>query len=110
MTDLVEFLRARLTEDEQAARMARADFFTVGTLGMFASAGDACHVIRHDPARVLREVEAKRHVLERHGECGTGAGYCDDGGHDLGSLGCGDLLDLALPYADHPDYRDEWKP
>lgn len=30
-------------------------------------------------------------------------------GHDL-SIPCPTLRMLALPYADHPDYRQEWRP
>ncbi|MFE4829970.1 DUF6221 family protein [Streptomyces sp. NPDC056672] len=45
----------------------------------------ALHVALHDPARVLREVEAKRRLLSRH----------------VLSPATGDL---ASPYADHPDY------
>ncbi|MFI7643722.1 DUF6221 family protein, partial [Nonomuraea sp. NPDC049400] len=64
----------------------------------------------------LREVEAKRrlldlHKLGRYGECVT----CDVGAQSCGCCGWGDfpcatVRVLALPYADHEDYREEWKP
>lgn len=59
------------------------------------------HIIRHDPARVLREVEAKRKVVDRyawlreHGDTGDARWV---------------LPLLAAVYADHPDYRPEWAP
>src|ERR671914_158660 len=101
MNDLVAFLRARLDEDEQAARAAAAgnpgsvathwsaeqvDYCS--SSGMLGKAwavvpervkGTAIaispaevrprfvtHIARHDPARVLAEVEAKRRMIELH--------------------------------------------
>ncbi|MFE6851842.1 DUF6221 family protein, partial [Streptomyces sp. NPDC057674] len=58
--------------------------------------------------RMRTEIAAKRRALERHAECGTGIGRCDDGGHATEGTPCADLTDLAAPYADHPDYREEW--
>lgn len=68
----------------------------------------APHIARHDPARVLREVEAKRRLLyqfEHHGNSVRATVAPSTGGvwDDL-------LRMLALPYADHPDYREEWRP
>lgn len=60
------------------------------------------HIARHDPARVLAECEAKRRIVER---C-SAVDYAMPSHH----LAHGILADLALPYADHPDYRPEWKP
>jgi hypothetical protein len=65
---------------------------------------DATHIARWDPARVLAECEAKRRIVELvldrpirdHGDC-----KCES---------CWTLRLVALPYADHPDYRAEWKP
>lgn len=71
---------------------------------------DAEHIARHDPARVLREVEAKQEFVRAYeGRLAEVKG---------GSM-IGDLTDeyealvlplLALPYSDHPDYRTEWRP
>lgn len=72
------------------------------------------HIARHDPARVLAEVEAKRRILDDvlptmkademriAGEWGVGSEPVREASDDLLSL-------LALPYADHPDYRAEWR-
>ncbi|MCT9092864.1 DUF6221 family protein [Streptomyces sp. ASQP_92] len=77
------------------------------------------------PARALADIEAKRQLLEAllsegHAVLRPGGStqiYCDA---DYGADGCCDCgrderLDrlirlLALPYADHPDYRQEWRP
>jgi hypothetical protein len=53
---------------------------------------DAEHIAAWHPTRVLAECRAKRQVLEACGD-------------DEQVLRC-----LALPYADHPDYREEWRP
>ena len=82
----------------------------------------AQHIAAHDPARVLREIDVKRRVLEIHrviggwededgqdiglgcNECGHSAEYSDRGGW------CDTVRLLALPYADRPGYREEWRP
>jgi hypothetical protein len=144
--DLVAFLRARLDEDEQAARDASpapwitktgqpwlADHIVFGqskympdrisqvcdlTAGQ-TRAADAAHIIRHDPARVLAEVDAKRRITDEHpnvndGDCGTCItprwGYPTHGGASAAVWPCQTLRLLALPYADHSDYREEWRP
>ena len=76
------------------------------------------------PERVLAECEAKRRIVGIHeldpievyswGTTGGGCGLCDHscetGGDTWGHDPCETLKALALPYADHPDYRQEWKP
>jgi Family of unknown function (DUF6221) len=119
VTDLVAFLRARLDEDERLATLARPEFFTPECLAVFASAGDAAHVIRHDPARVLREVEAKRAILAEifnyeaviDGEWGDcheadqiAAGMCPD--HMPDEIPA--LRVLAAVYSDHPHFDPAW--
>ncbi|WP_330278103.1 DUF6221 family protein [Lentzea sp. NBC_00516] len=67
----------------------------------------AQHVALHDPARVLREVEAKRRVLARHVFSPAGGDpelpwENHDDCHLDGELWpCDDVLDLAAPYVDH---------
>lgn len=98
MDDLIAFITARLAEDEAAAKLARPDYFTFEVLGIFSALGDMRHVIRHDPARVLRELAAKRAILSEH---------IVGGWHPVPCL---TLRALASVYSDHPDYRAEWKP
>lgn len=65
-----------------------------------------------DPA-ILADLDAKLGIVARHARCGSMVGYCDDGGHgwdDVEGGGCGDLGDLALLFAAHPDYDERWRP
>jgi hypothetical protein len=74
------------------------------------------HVALHDPDRVLREITAKRRILARHalspavGDPELPWDNRNDCQYDGDDWPCADLLDLALPYAEHPDYRNEWMP
>lgn len=141
MDDLIEFLQARLNEDQTAAEGAsnkgHAEWHTVfGQTGDYEVEDDAgrpvtgelvewtsqaVHIARHDPARELAEVAAKRAVVERHSS--SDFQYVgDDGGGVSEYAGeptcdycnrpwpCPDLLDVGLPFASHPDYREEWRP
>jgi hypothetical protein len=106
---LTDFLLARIDADEALARMVseRATHFPAASAGGIGDLG----LVGYRFDRVLAECEAKRRIVERHKDCGTGYGYCDDGGHGWGGdegLGCADLADLASVYAAHPDYSEEW--
>jgi hypothetical protein len=139
MDDLVAFLRARCDEDEQVARAATDGPWStwegrelhglgdlihpVRTPGQMpgsrativtASWLDAEHIARHNPARVLRQVEAVRGVLFIYDQMAPGLNGSDAGTRGAARmaltvlqpvLGC-----LAQAYADHPDYRPEWAP
>ncbi|MER5889755.1 DUF6221 family protein [Streptomyces sp. NPDC001941] len=99
--ELVRFLQASLDEEADLARGCDGD----DACGQWTAHGhtvDFCHldlsgfpptiaqhIALHDPARTLRDIEAKRRVLTRHA-------------HD--PWPCDDLRDLAAPYADHPDF------
>lgn len=67
------------------------------------------HIARQDPARVLAECDAKRRILsvltawEPDPACQEEAETPE---HDAWRM----LTYLALPYSEHPDYRDEWRP
>jgi hypothetical protein len=75
------------------------------------SMADAQFIALWDPARVLAEVDAKRRLLAEH-PCGDD-GFCGDG---IGLVGCKwawpcpTVRLIALPDADQPGYRDEWRP
>lgn len=119
MTTLLEFLRARLDEDEAAANAWLTPFSNPDT-----AARD--HIARHDPARVLAEVGAKRRIMKLHDILGgslTGVGrwtYCEtchtnsageiDEDVTETTAPCATLRLLALPYDGHPDYDPEWHP
>lgn len=125
MDDLVAFLRARLDEDEQSAQSTMWDgsnnvpawylsaSATVETGGDTFYAGDrtvANHIERHDPARVLREVEAKRLIMALHSDSLGRDPSCSSRDYPEISEDCETLRALAATYGEHPDYRDEWKP
>ena len=132
MTALTDFLLARIAEDEEAARGTQHNdgprtlewrpggkrrlSFDNGRgeayEAVFAGNWDrvliarddgrlADHIARWDPARVLAECQAKRRIVERYA-------YLYEHG-DSGDMRWALPL-LALPYADHPDHRQEWTP
>lgn len=120
--DLVQFLRDRLDEDERAARACPGDgewtAWALEVYGPGLSDEVRTHAARHDPARVLAEVEAKRQLLELHHaesvEVINGDGDERSGQWcwecDGEPFPCRTLRALALPYADHEAYRPEWAP
>ena len=78
------------------------------------SNADGEHIARWDPARVLAECEAKRRIvvdLHRPVTDGEGDWFCDmlETGAES-NWPCETIRLLALPYADHSDYREEWRP
>ena len=124
--ELVDFLRARLDEDEAAARRAAsyddgASHDVQGPAGTWACLDEAewfgasyrggviaprigytnapelgAHIARHDPARVLAEVEAKRAVVD----------FADT---YEGSFHASQFLPkLAAVYRNHPDFDPAW--
>jgi hypothetical protein len=127
---IVEFLEARLEEDEDTAQDA-AGWDQSGTVrdpgvwcregvnsvidssrrlvvfGDGSAPGDsqAAHIVRHDPARVLCEVAAKRALLVSHD---IGHDPCDAHDARYESVPCDVILNLAAIYSGHPDYREEW--
>ncbi|MEV8124801.1 DUF6221 family protein [Streptomyces sp. NPDC085944] len=73
------------------------------------------HAARHDPARVLREINAKRQLFaihrsepnpdwDRPGVDGRSCTCC------ITQYPCPTLRLFALPYADRPGYREHWRP
>lgn len=137
MTELVDFILARVAEDEALARSATAGDRTgnwwldpdeggiteVSCLEVqgFVTAvdQDAAHIVRHSPASVLRECEAKRRIVEQAGEASGDRGQViqefavgDAEVDDMYASDPGELIlrALASVYAEHPDYRPEWSP
>ncbi len=125
---LTDFLLARIAEDEAVARLAAdtegAEKWATLPPGELpnvdAHMGTLPHIARHDPARVLAECEAKRRIVELHDvDCYVGTGPDGDDEYfcegcrtstiDPADIQCPTLRALTLSYADHPDYRDEWR-
>lgn len=98
--DLVEFLRARLDEDEERARFVqreRGDRHEIESWRL--SCHDEYDLLCIEPSRALAEVAAKRRIIDEGDDRYDGA---DEHWRVLALL--------ALPYADHPDYDEEWRP
>ncbi|MFC8267800.1 DUF6221 family protein [Streptomyces cinereoruber] len=130
-----------LTDEEESYRFSlrSKEQFPTGSVGLlpqfaihsaeeipFAAAG---HIVRHDPARVLAEVDAKRRVLASYAQAVRVRDeamewvkepvFTDPGAAGIerwnDARDVAHFLDpvvrlLALPYASHPDYRDTWRP
>ncbi|HZF92056.1 DUF6221 family protein [Streptomyces sp.] len=77
--------------------------------GYEAARARALHIASHGPARVLREIDAKRRILVEHALNGWVCTTCDTGEVEQ-VFPCPTLRILALPYADRSGYRDEWRP
>lgn len=91
---LTDFLRARIAEDEDVA----------------VTKVRGVEIRTYPTPRVLAESEAKRQILERADKVSSipgGEFYADVSAADRTLTAV--LLVLAGVYADHPDYRDEWK-
>lgn len=148
-SDLVTFVRARLDDDEQAAtqcqerswsfsgsnchviaeQAANGSFRTVAWCanGYDDDLSNSIHIANYDPARVLREVEAKRRIVAIHNRradvypdtaggtfenCCQGCGFegvCEDPVVENVN-DCPELKALAAVWSDHPDFRAEWAP
>lgn len=140
--DLIEFIRARLDEDEVAAKACASGIEGSwrGTTEWHASerrravyagaypvadyigelTGHAEHIARHDPARVLRAVAAKRGLLKPHepsfyddqlgcGECGWPSDYPDPAIIPQW-WPCQTVRLIASEWDDHADYLPDWAP
>jgi hypothetical protein len=99
---LTEFLLARIAEDEADIRAIEYDR-TVAAIapGMFS--------VDH-PLRLLAECEAKRRIVERLSPLLDPFSHSADRACTAEvDLAWDVLASLALPYADHPDMRPEWR-
>ena len=115
--DLVAFLRARLDEHKQAAddgELAGLDRgwpFSVDAQAEWEYRAATAYRERFKPTRVLYDIEAKRRIIDaflrrEHDSNGLPTVGTAD------SRAAGLLMAirlLALPYADHPDYRPDWR-
>jgi len=135
MDDLVQWLRAQLDEDERIARaaqrqrgggewVARADASgIVAVEGLPVRAGEpipvvlhpdedetADHIAEHDPARVLREVEAKRQALAHYQQVFQQAVDGADSYVKIAAALGRQIRIIASIYADRPGYKESWRP
>jgi hypothetical protein len=96
---MTDFLLARIAEDEVVLGLARdLSIDPPYVPGLWSGPG---HHPVMSTARLTSECEAKRRIVGRHAACGDGF---------TSAPTCPDLADLASVYADHRDYRPEWRP
>lgn len=129
---LTEFLLARIAEDEDRAEYVEREWANA-KMGLYSNdsyvnAEQTWRDIGRTgflPNRVRAECEAKRRLVGEHydywAEDNARAlepediqpsfcACCNDGEkyYNTGRWPCTSLRSLALPYADHPDYQQEW--
>jgi hypothetical protein len=88
---LTDFLLARLAEDEASPPV------TAGSR----------HLVED---RMARECEVKRRIVDEHPAYGGVCCCCKAMGGGSQRFPCLTLRLLALLYADHPDFREKWRP
>lgn len=112
---LTNFLLERIAEDEAVAReviesdehvQRLTDYPLDADWSFWADTDGARPSVSVGSARVLAECEAKRRIVKAAADDSDPHDYWH-GWNDAHGLA---LAALALPYADHPDYREEWKP
>lgn len=116
MDDLVAWLRAQLDDDERKVAAMEREQRRVQTAPIFQGhppnwlAGVDIFV---SPKRWRADVDAKRRVLDlvelAHREYTSSLPYLrgQDRGYREAMVDV--LRELAMAYADHPGYRDEWR-
>lgn len=126
--DLARFLRARFNEEAALAHAANSGPWRVNDKSDEVIAVDGAvvanglalsgrqlraataHIAHNDPPSILFEVDIKRRLADRAAETwewaideeGTVAGPAATLANDV-------LRILALPYSDHPNFREEWR-
>ena len=116
MSDLTEFLLARIAEDEADADAEDEAFAGTTLLPEF----DSDHQARWHTDRARAECEAKRSIVAEHGfdfvsPVGAESSWeeftsCNTCHRDVGEYPCPTLRHLAAIYSDHPDYDEAWRP
>ncbi len=124
---LTEFLQARIAEDvARGAALPKTDRL-MACLSMGELSVNNVRAIAAHASRALAECDAKLQIVALHHVAQLGFGPdvvgCDNCHGELPETWGPDLLPpgaslwpcetvqlLALPYADHPDFRQEWRP
>jgi hypothetical protein len=136
--DLVAWLREQIAKDRRIAEAASVAsggrWFTTGP-GLWDRAGvplvtpssqQRPHIARWDPDRVLAQCDATERIIEIHAPyissdlvddqavnrdaCSTCDEIIENGYVRNATWPCATMRLLALPFADRPGYREEWRP
>ena len=123
MPPIKQFLGGRIKDDESIAQRAIDDHDPGFDWGVGDSA-DARQAARWNPWRVLGSCVGKRLILAAHKDAGPGidrrsgqtdvllahtCSSCGFGEHAV-AWPCYTIRILALDWAEHVDYRSEWRP
>lgn len=127
--DLIAFIRARLDKDAEVAQAATQETTgrwtarNTGNGDTFVEDDDGAmilptvrtqgvvqfhHIARHDPARALRGIEAKRRIVALHSDPDGNDPACSSIVYPEHAEDCETLHLLATEYADHPDFDPSW--
>jgi hypothetical protein len=127
---LMAFIEARLADDERLAQAITGKEWHEGSAWLrdmihplqsqlidrphfipMITEEDIRHIARHDPARVLREVAAKRGLLERARRHQRWAETTPASAFKALATASQIMLSfMASVWSDHPDYLPEWAP
>lgn len=105
---LVEFLLARIAEDEEMAHDVQSYLSPKDTIDVFLTRreGDESRskVVRpYDPARALADCKAKREIVDLIALTDSPACHVD-----AWTVAKRAVRAIAMIYAEHPDFREEW--
>lgn len=108
MTDLTDFLLARIAEDETMVRVVQRR--GMSPIEVFAQVGGTRTEITPPwgPARLMAECETKRRIVMRCASHFTRTPHPDTDPASADTAIAFTLLTLASPYRDHPDYSPGW--
>ena len=105
---LTQFLTARYDEIEDLASTAEHGDWYLD----YADDGVCDHFEQQSPTYVLADIAAKCGILAVHPV--DNLGYCmncwSDRTPQSSAAPCPTLRHMSMPFVDHPDYRQEWRP
>lgn len=104
---IVEFLLARIAEDEAVAQAAAREWMTGEIVPPSVYDDGARDVaVAFDPRRVLAGCEAKRRIVELLTYADPALGEWESDGANTAYDAC---MILAAVYSGHPDYDQAWE-
>jgi hypothetical protein len=104
---IIGFLNARYDEEAREARALDHGHWNAVAESGARDQTTENFLLRHDPARVLREIAAKRALVEQWADRYDDNPY--SASHEIADAR--DVLHtLASVYTNHPDYQQKWAP